>query len=84
MNQEQPIQSPNHNYVTKQVRKNTPVSVIELIASQLDRTDESKRRIVEDGIVVRNISGSVVEHPCIKIEVAATKLACDLLAKYRK
>ena len=84
MSQEQPTLSPNLDVVKEQVKEKTPKSVVDLIAAQLDRAEESNRRILEEGIVVRNMSGSVVEHPCIKIEISATKLACELLGKYKR
>jgi len=82
MKQEQHTHSPNRKKVYDQVRLKTPASIIDLIAVQLDRADDAKRRIEEEGIVVRNMSGSVVEHPCVKTEIAATKLACELISKY--
>jgi hypothetical protein len=64
-------------------RAGTPETILELIALQLERVDESNRRISEEGTVVRDMKGSVIAHPSIMIEANATKLAVDLLSKYR-
>jgi len=69
--------------VAKQCREKTPESLIELIARQLDRADEAKQRIEREGSVVRDMKGSVMPHPAIAIELAATKAAADLLGKHK-
>jgi len=79
----QPTRSKNYDAVAKQVRDNTPASVIELIARQLDRADDAKARIEKEGSVVRDMKGSVIPHPAIAIELAATKTAADLLGKHK-
>lgn len=83
MNRKQPTQSKSYDIVAKQVRAKTPESVIELIARQLDRADDAKERIEREGSVVRDMKGSVIPHPAIQIEIAATKIAVDLLRKHR-
>ncbi len=75
------LRSRNYKTVASQVDTGTPVSVIELIARQLDRADDANQRIVEEGSVVRDMRGGVIPHPAIQIELAATKLAADLLKK---
>jgi hypothetical protein len=82
MNPATAIPSKNFDAVKRQVKDFTPRAVIDLIARQLDRADEAKRRIDEEGIVVRDMKGSVIAHPAVAIEQAATKLAADLLAKH--
>ena len=74
----------NIGYATDQVRPKTPASIIEVIATQLDRLDEAKTRIDEEGIVVRDLKGSIVPHPALKIEQDATKIIADLLQKHKK
>ena len=71
------------DYVKSQVRIKTPKSIVNAIATQLDRSDEAKKRIEEEGIVVRDLKGSVVAHPALKIEQDATKLIADLLNRYK-
>jgi hypothetical protein len=56
--------------------------VVTLIATQLDRAEEAAERIAREGSVVRDTKGSVIAHPAIAIELAATKLAADLLGKH--
>ena len=74
-------ESDNIDFAMEQVDEETPWAIIELIATQLDRADEAKRRIEEEGIVVRDLRGSVIPHPAIQIEINASKLAADLIRK---
>lgn len=71
-------------YVKNQVKDTTPKSIIDAISTQLDRLEDAKRRIEEEGIVVRDLKGAVVAHPAIKIEQDATKIVADLLMKHKK
>lgn len=82
MSRNTPTKSPNINHVYAQVRENTPISIVEAIAGQLDRQQEAKRRIDEEGVVVRDMKGSVVAHPAIKIEADAARIMESLLSKY--
>lgn len=75
--------SPNLEKAIRQVYKGTAPVIIEAIAIQMDRIDESKRRIDEEGVVVRDLKGSVIPHPAIKVEQDAIKLINDLIAKNR-
>ncbi|MCP3904771.1 MAG: hypothetical protein GY715_14180 [Planctomycetes bacterium] len=61
----------------------TPPAVVDLITEQLELADKSRKRIADEGIVVRDMRGSVIPHPAIAIEAAATKLISDLLFKWR-
>ena len=69
------------DYVKKQVDKNTPDAVISIIATQLARAADAKKRIEEEGLVVRDIKGSVIPHPAIKIEIEAGRIVADLISK---
>ena len=73
----------NIEKVRQEVKKTTSDTIIELIASQLDRRDLAKKRIEDEGIVVRDLKGSVVPHPALKIEQDATKIIADLLSKHK-
>ena len=81
MSQDTHMKSNNLESARGQVAKLTPKSIIEGIAAQMDRVDEAKRRIEEEGIVVRDLKGSVIPHPAIKIEADATKLIAELITK---
>jgi len=70
--------------VADQVQPGTPDSIITLIERQLDRAWAAHCRIQKEGEVVRDMKGSVIPHPAIEIERAATKQASDLLAKHRR
>lgn len=81
MSQQQRTPSSNIERVKSQVSPKTQQTIIELIAAQLDRADEAAERIVREGSVVRDMKGSVIAHPAIAIEIAATKLAAEMLYK---
>ena len=53
------------------------------IARQMDRADEAQKRILEEGLVVRDMKGSVIAHPAIQIEKDACKIITDLLHRHR-
>jgi len=55
---------------------------VEVLAIQMDRAEEAHRRIEEEGIVVRDLKGSVIPHPAIKIEIDAGKIISDLIKKH--
>ena len=84
MSQEQHTQSKDFERIASQVGDNTPVSIIWLIVSQLARAKESAAKIEKEGLVVRDMKGSVIAHPAVAIELAATKCAADLLAKHKE
>jgi len=81
MSQNIHTQSANLEFAKGEVAKSTPQSIINGIATQMDRVDEAKKRIDEEGIVVRDLKGSVIPHPAIKIEADAIKLIADLLKR---
>lgn len=84
MNAKPPTPSPNFASVRDQTKESTPESIVELIARQLDRADDAKERIDREGSVVRDTKGNVIAHPAISIEIAATKLATDLITKHKR
>lgn len=73
--------SKNIEKARKQVQKGTKSAIIEVIAAQMDRADGARERIEEEGIVVRDMKGSVIPHPAIKIEMEAGKMIADLIKK---
>ena len=79
-----PTPSKNYKTAAGQLKSSTPTIIIELLARQLDRADNAHDRITKEGEVVRDIRGTVVPHPAIAIESAATKLAADLILKHKK
>ena len=50
----------------------------------MDWLDEARRRIDEEGIVVRDLKGSVIAHHAIKVEADASKLLAELMSKNKK
>jgi len=83
MNQNTPTPS-SVNAATAACAENTPDATIELIANQLERAKDAAARIEKEGSVVRDSRGSVIPHPAIDIERAATKLAADLILKNQR
>ncbi len=69
----------NNKRAKKMVGDNTPEIMIELLASQIGIADEARARIIEEGIVVRDMKGSVIKHPAIEIEQKALKCIQDII-----
>jgi hypothetical protein len=70
--------------VFDQVHPSTPSATAEAIALQIQLAREARARIEEEGIVVRDMHGSVIPHPAIKIEADAIKLYTSLLKDSKK
>jgi hypothetical protein len=69
--------------VRSQLKLSTPEGVISIIEKQVERAIEAARRIEEEGVVVRDMKGSVIPHPAIQIEMAAHKMIVDLMVKHK-
>lgn len=78
------MKSDNWKRAQESVGPRTPDAIVEQIAAQMDRADEAAGRIEEEGVVVRDMKGSVVPHPAIAVEQAAAKMICDLIAKHTR
>jgi len=74
----------NRKKALKNLGINPPEIIIELMASQIGIAEEARDRIKKEGIVVRDMKGSVVAHPAIKIEQDALKNIEILINKKRK
>jgi len=70
--------------VKRLVWNTTSPAIREMVAIQLWTIRESQRRVEEEGVVVRDMRGSVVAHPCIKIVADATKVFETLMKKHGK
>jgi len=70
--------------IKNQLDPKTPPEIVSLIESQVVRARDASARIGEEGLVVRDMRGSVIAHPAIAIEVAATKLISELIGKHKK
>lgn len=68
--------------IAAQVRAQTPPAIVENIATLQVRAANARKRIDEEGEVVRDPKGSVIPHPAIQIERDSIKAAADLLAKW--
>lgn len=67
----------------QQVLQEQEPLLVELLASQIDIAEDARKRIQTEGIVVRDLKGSVIEHPAIKIEQAALKIIESLIHKHQ-
>ena len=67
----------------KQVGETTPEIMIELLAFQIEIADEARARIIDEGIVVRDMKGSVIKHPAIEVELKALKAIQDVINNNR-
>ena len=68
----------------EQLPNTTSLIVAETLATQMLRMEEASKRIAEEGIVVRDLKGSVIPHPAIKIEHDAAKVVADIFKKFKK
>ncbi len=83
MSQQQPIPSDDlRNEVYDQVKDFAPDAVVEAIAVQLGTAREARERINREGSVVRDVKGSVIAHPAIKVEADAIKISTALLKQW--
>ena len=69
-------------HVVDQVKPSTPDAIFDIIVGQLEIAQDAKNRIAEEGIVVRNIGGSIIPHPAIKVQNDAEKIVAQLVGKY--
>lgn len=70
--------------IKSQLRQATPSEVVNVIATQIERAEIARVRIDVEGIVVRDMKGSVIQHPALEIEAKAGKMIVELMTKYRK
>ena len=56
--------------------------VADAIMENIEIANECGTRIRDEGIVVRDLNGTVCEHPAIKTQQNAIKLYTDLLKKH--
>ena len=67
-----------------QLKNGTPVSIFEAVAIQIHTAREARERIEKEGSVVRDMRGSVIAHPAIKVESDAIKIYTGLIAKFKR
>lgn len=94
MNQKQPTQYSNDwknkeefkivlTEVSAQIANSTTPIIIEAITVQLFTAREARSRIDIEGSIVRDMRGSVIPHPAIKVEADAMKIYVDLMSKHK-
>ncbi len=84
MKQDTAIPLKNNRLLGDQLDPQTPAAIAELIETQLVRAADAAARIESEGLVVRDMRGSVVAHPAVAIEAAATRLAAELIKKHQR
>jgi len=70
--------------IVAQLSEECPKQIIDSICKLVERIENSSARIKEEGEVVRDQKGSVIEHPSIKIERDAIKLSSELISKWKR
>jgi len=82
MSQDIHISLKSIEFAKNQVKNNCKPAIFECIAIQKDRINDAEKRIKKEGIVVRDMKGSVIQHPAIKISQDAMKIMLDIIKKY--
>ena len=59
-----------------------PEAIKQAVLENIEIAKECGERIREEGIVVRDLTGSVVEHPAIKCQQGAIKTYSELIKKH--
>ena len=83
MSQVPPIHSRNYEFIREQCEVDTPETMVNAIALQLDRAENARARVEKEGEVVRDMRGSVIPHPAVSIEREAVKMYAAMLDKHR-
>ena len=68
-------------YARAQFSGNRKSAIIDSVAALKIIIDDAEGRIEEEGIVVRDMKGSVIAHPAIKIAQDAMKIMLDIINK---
>lgn len=79
MNQHTHIESPTNDELKEM---DLPKTVVQAIKENIEIAQECGKRIREEGVVVRDLNGTVIEHPSIKTQQAAIRLYTDLIKKH--
>lgn len=64
------------------MQNKTPQGIIGILADKLAILSHAKQRIDKEGLVVRDLKGSVIPHPALNIIKDAEKTMIDLLKIY--
>jgi len=62
----------------------TPIGVLEILAEKMKRLDTAQTKLDDEGLVVRDMKGSVIEHPALKIVKDVEKEILTLFTAYGK
>ena len=67
-----------------QFRRTPPMKILEIVADNMETAEECDFRIKEEGVVVRDLKGSVIPHPAIEIRHKCNKVVSDLILTWNK
>ena len=84
MSQNTRISSKSMEYARRQVNSRVAPAVIDSIAMLKDKIDDAEERVADEGIVVRDMKGSVIAHPAIKISEDAMKAMLNIIERVTK
>jgi hypothetical protein len=59
-----------------------PDAIIEIFDENLSHFRESKKRISEEGQVVRDLRGCVVEHPSLSVQKTVSEILLKIIDKH--
>lgn len=62
------------------LKPRTPANIVHIVTQKEQLRQKLEKRIEEEGLVVRDKNGSVIEHPCIK---TLKKTEDELLTIYK-
>jgi phage terminase small subunit len=68
--------------IIEQCRSNTPEKIIDMIVELATIANDAKKRIDNEGTVVRTLKGDVIAHPAIKIHSDTTKNIAAIMKEY--
>ena len=67
----------------RQLDADTPTAIVDCIVVQIQRAREAGERVEAEGVIVRDVKGSVIPHPAIKVEADASRIVSEMVDKYR-
>jgi phage terminase small subunit len=73
----------DHKAIMTQLDADTPPAIVDCIVVQIQRARAAGERVEAEGVIVRDVKGSVIPHPAIKVEADASRIVAEMVDKYR-
>ena len=70
--------------VEQDLRKETPLAVVEALCWQIKMMRDARTLIEGDGVIVRDSRNNAVEHPAIETERAAMRVVSEMMMLWGK